>query len=134
MTKRDQSVVRRVTDAMRSLPRDHFIEMSDASLVVGHSIPPTNAVSEILQHAAIMPAHKVLLIGTGAGYVAALACKLASQVVALEINPAMANQAQLRFNELGLNNLIQRTADGTAGAADTSKIYRTSGYYCDSRY
>ncbi len=118
MNQSDKAVARRVTHAMRALPRDHFIEMSDASLVVGHSIPPTNAVSEILQHAAIMPEHKVLLIGTGAGYVAALVAKLASQVVALEVNPAMARQAQLRFNDLGLDNLVQRNTNGAQGAAD----------------
>ncbi|KAA1194042.1 protein-L-isoaspartate(D-aspartate) O-methyltransferase [Pseudohalioglobus sediminis] len=118
MKHRGMSVAERVTIAMRTLPRDHFIEMSDPSLVIGHSIPPTNAVSEILEHAAINPEHKVMLIGTGAGYVAALASKLASQVVALEINPAMAHQAQRRFNELGLANLVQRTADGRQGAED----------------
>ena len=118
MKHRGMSVAERVTIAMRTLPRDHFIEMSDPSLVIGHSIPPTNAVSEILEHAAIMPEHKVMLIGTGAGYVAALASKLASQVVALEISPAMAPQAQRRFNELGLANLVQRTADGRHGAED----------------
>ncbi len=118
MNHRNSSVAKRVTQAMRALPRDHFIEMSDPSLVVGRIIPPTNAISEILQHATIMPEHKVLLVGTGAGYVAAVTSKLAAQVVALEIDSTMANQAQLRFNELGLRNLVQRTGDGTAGAAD----------------
>lgn len=118
MNQQNTDIAIRVTQAMRSLPRDRFIEMSDASLVVGRSIPPTNAVSEILQHAAIMPEHRVLMVGSGAGYVAALASKLASQVVALEINPAMARQAQHRFNELGLGNLVQRTADGVNGAAE----------------
>jgi protein-L-isoaspartate O-methyltransferase len=83
---------------MRALPRDHFIEMSNPSLVLGRSIPPTNAVSEILNHANIQPDHKMLLVGTGAGYVAALASKLAAKVVALEISDAMAWQAQTRFN------------------------------------
>jgi type IV pilus assembly protein PilB len=50
--------------------------------------------------------------------VAALASKLAAKVVALEISDAMAQQAQKRFNELELANLIQRTADGSAGAPE----------------
>ncbi len=118
MNQRNIYVANRVTQAMRELPRDHFIEMSDPALLVGRIIPPTNAISEILQHAAIMPEHNVLLIGTGAGYMAALASKLASQVVALEVDSTLAHQAQLRFNELGLCNLVQRTCDGTTGAAD----------------
>jgi type IV pilus assembly protein PilB len=118
MYKQNPRIEQRVTDAMRTLPRDHFIEMSDPNLVIGRSIPPTNAVSEILNHASISPDHKVLMVGTGAGYVAALAAKLAASVVALEISAAMAHQAQRRFNELGLANLIQRTTDGSNGAPE----------------
>ncbi|RLQ22428.1 protein-L-isoaspartate(D-aspartate) O-methyltransferase [Seongchinamella sediminis] len=118
MYRQDPAIAAQVTAAMRDLPRDHFIEMSDASLVHGRSIPPTNAVSEILHHAAIGPEHNVLLVGTGAGYLAALASKLADRVVALEICPAMARQAQRRFNDLGLCNLIQRTTDGSEGAPE----------------
>ena len=86
----------RVSKAMRSLPRDHFIEMSDPSVVLGRSIPPTNAVSEILHHARVCPEHKVLQIGTGAGYVAALLSKLAAQVVTIEINPSSASRTGRR--------------------------------------
>ncbi|MEP5568125.1 MAG: methyltransferase domain-containing protein, partial [Halioglobus sp.] len=118
MHKQNPKVAQRVTEAMRALPRDHFIEMSDPSVVMGRSIPPTNAVSEILNHADIQSQHKVLLVGTGAGYVAALASKLCAKVIALEISAAMAQQAQKRFNELELANLIQRTTDGSAGAPE----------------
>jgi type IV pilus assembly protein PilB len=108
----------RVSKAMRSLPRDHFIEMSDPSVVLGRSIPPTNAVSEILHHARVCPEHKVLQIGTGAGYVAALLSKLAAQVVTIEINPSISRFAQSRFNKLGLANLVLREQDGSEGAPD----------------
>ncbi len=118
MFDHQKAVSRRVTEALRSLPREHFIEMSDASVVLGRSIPPTNSVSEILNHTAIEPHHRVLQVGTGAGYVAALCCKLASQVVTLEINSAMARNAQERFNRLELANLILRVDDGRHGAAD----------------
>jgi len=98
--------------------------MSDPSLEVGRSVPPTNAVSEILNHAGVNASHKVLVIGTGAGYVAALLAKLASLVVTLEINPAIARIAQNRFNKLGLANLILRVGDGTGGAADLGPFDR----------
>ena len=109
---------KRIISAMRALPRDHFIEMSDSTLVLGRSIPPTNAVSEILNHTDIQPEHKVLQVGTGAGYVAALLCKLAAQVVTMENNPAIARFAQSRFNKLGLANLVLRELDGSEGASD----------------
>jgi protein-L-isoaspartate O-methyltransferase len=96
----------RITNAMRTLPRDHFIEMSDPSLVLGRSIPPTNAVSEILNHTNVRTEHRVLQVGTGAGNVAALLSKLAAQVVTLENNAAIARFAQARFNKLGLANLV----------------------------
>jgi type IV pilus assembly protein PilB len=114
--KHDRST--RISKAMRALPRDHFIEMSDPTLVLGRSIPPTNAVSEILNHANVNAEHKVLQIGTGAGYVAALLGKLAAQVVTIEINPAIARFAQNRFNKLSIANLILREQDGTGGAPD----------------
>ncbi len=109
---------------MRALPRDHFIEMNDPSLVLGRSIPPTNAVSEILELADIRQEHKVLQIGTGAGYVAALISKLAALVVTMEINPAIARAAQGRFNQLGLANLVLREQDGRGGAPDLGPFDR----------
>jgi type IV pilus assembly protein PilB len=108
----------RIISVMRALPRDHFIEMSDSTLVLGRSIPPTNAVSEILHHTDVHPEHNVLQVGTGAGYVAALLCKLAAQVVTMENNPAIARLAQSRFNKLGLANLVMRELDGSEGAGD----------------
>ena len=124
MFDRDQSSAERITQAMRTLPRDRFIELGDPTLEVRRSIPPTNAVSEILNHAGVKTSHKVLVIGTGAGYLAALLAKLAQLVVALEINPAIARMAQNRFNKLGLANLILRVGDGTGGAADLGPFDR----------
>jgi type IV pilus assembly protein PilB len=114
----------RITHAMRSLPRDHFVEMTDPSLVLGRSIPPTNAVSEILGHTDVQPRHKVLNVGTGAGYVTALLCKLALQVVTLENNPSIARFAQARFNKLELANLVLREVDGADGAPDLGPFDR----------
>ncbi|MEP0203016.1 MAG: ATPase, T2SS/T4P/T4SS family [Halioglobus sp.] len=114
----------RIVEAMRALPRDHFIEMSEPSVVVGRSIPPTNAVSEILKHADIHSDHTVLQVGTGAGYLAALLCRLATQVVSLEKHPDIAHCAQERFNLLELSNLILRIQDGEDGAADLGPFDR----------
>jgi type IV pilus assembly protein PilB len=124
MYNRTKATSERITNAMRSLPRDRFIEMSDPNLVLGRSIPPTNAVSEILNHAQVEAQHNVLQVGTGAGYLAALLCKLAARVVTMELNPAMARSAQGRFNALGLANLVLRQEDGCDGAADLGPFDR----------
>jgi type IV pilus assembly protein PilB len=115
---------KRIATAMRSLPRDHFIEMNDPSLVLGRSIPPSNAISEILELADVQPDHKVLQVGTGAGYLAAVLSKLASQVITIEANPAIAHDAQARFNKLQLANLILRQENGSAGAPDLEPFDR----------
>ena len=124
MQQSSKSHSQRISNAIQSLPRDHFIEMSDPNLVLGRSIPPTHAVLDVLSHADVEPRHNVLQVGTGAGYLAALLCQLAARVVTLEINPAIARCAQRRFNELGLANLVLRQADGNAGAPDLGPFDR----------
>ncbi|MDX1735947.1 MAG: protein-L-isoaspartate(D-aspartate) O-methyltransferase, partial [Halioglobus sp.] len=116
--------VDRVTEAMRTLPRDNFIEISDPDVVSGRGIPSTNAVSEILHHADVQAHHSVLVIGTGAGYVAALLSKLAERVIAVENNPTILRLAQDCFNRLGLANLVLRKGDGTRGAPDLAPFDR----------
>ena len=124
MQQSSKSHSQRISNAIQSLPRDHFIEMSDPNLVLGRNIPPTHAVLDVLSHADVEPRHNVLQVGTGAGYLAALLCQLAARVVTLEINPAIARCAQRRFNELGLANLVLRQADGNAGAPDLGPFDR----------
>ncbi|MBE9537509.1 MAG: protein-L-isoaspartate(D-aspartate) O-methyltransferase, partial [Proteobacteria bacterium] len=85
---------------------------------------PSSAVAEVLHHTDIHPEHKVLQIGTGAGYLAAVLSKLAANVVTMESNPAIARIAQARFNKLGLENLILRQRDGCAGAPDLGPFNR----------
>lgn len=114
----------RIKNAIRTLPRDHFIEMKDSSLVLGRSIPPKQAVSDILCRADVRAQHHILQVGTGAGYLAALLSRLAEQVVTIEINPALARSAQGRFNELELANLVLRVADGALGAPDLGPFDR----------
>lgn len=124
MFEGEKTNAERVTQALRLLPRDNFVALGDSRLVGGRDIPPTNAVSEILKHVAIEEHHNVLVIGTGAGYVAALLTKLAAQVIVVEKNPAIYQLAQNRFNTLGLANLILLQGDGTHGAPDYAPFDR----------
>ena len=121
---REEAAADRVREVLELLPREHFIEMSSPGLVLGRSIPPAKAVFEILRHADIQPHHRVLQIGTGAGYLAALASKLAAEVYTLEKNHAIAQSAQQRFNRLELVNIVLREGDGSAGAQDWAPFDR----------
>jgi protein-L-isoaspartate(D-aspartate) O-methyltransferase len=58
---------------------------------------------------------KVLEIGTGSGYQAAILSRLASKVFSVERISALARAAEERFEKQGLNNIIQRVGDGTLG-------------------
>lgn len=62
------------------------------------------------------PDHRVLEIGTGSGYTAAVIGHLAKRVLTLERFRTLAEEARLRIEGLGLENVIVRQADGSAGA------------------
>ena len=60
----------------------------------------------------IQPHERVLEIGTGSGYSAALLSKVAKEVVTLEIQPELAEMARENLTDAGCTNVIVRTADG----------------------
>ncbi|MEG2047407.1 MAG: protein-L-isoaspartate O-methyltransferase, partial [Comamonas sp.] len=62
---------------------------------------------------AIQPHERVLEIGTGSGYSAALLGKLAKEVVTLEINPELAEMARENLESAGATNVTVRVADGS---------------------
>ena len=73
--------------------------------------------ARFLQDAAIQPADKILEIGTGSGYMAALAARQAASVLSLEIDSSLAQQARANLQAEGVSNVEVRTADGCQGAA-----------------
>jgi protein-L-isoaspartate(D-aspartate) O-methyltransferase len=60
---------------------------------------------------------KVLEIGTGSGYMAALLAGRAQRVVSLEINPELASNARNNLQRAGITNVDVRVADGSTGAS-----------------
>jgi protein-L-isoaspartate(D-aspartate) O-methyltransferase len=72
--------------------------------------------ARLLQDAAIQPSDKVLEIGTGSGYMAALLAHQAQRVISLEINPELADLARANLHKVGLHNVEVRQADGSLGA------------------
>lgn len=72
-----------------------------------------------LQDLAVQKHEKVLEIGTGSGYMAALLAHRAQQVITLEIEPSLADAARQNLTKAGIYNVEVRTADGSADLAKT---------------
>jgi protein-L-isoaspartate(D-aspartate) O-methyltransferase len=114
----------RVLAAMREVPRHHFVSPEqrafahdDRALPIGRgqTLSQPLMVALMLQEAAIAPGERVLEVGAGSGYLAALLGRLARQVFALELDPELAAQARARLVELGIANVELRAGDGTRG-------------------
>lgn len=118
----------RVIDVIRNLPRHHFIDQAlhsrayeNTALPIGHgqtiSQPWVVArMTEALLEFG-MP-HKVLEIGTGSGYQAAVLSALVPQVYTVERIEELLRQARRRFRQLGITNLRSRYDDGKLGWPD----------------
>ena len=67
----------------------------------------------MLEAAELRPSDKVLEVGAGSGYTAALMSRMAGRVYAIERQEALIAPARARFHELGYDNIELRGGDGT---------------------
>lgn len=114
----------RVLDALRKVPRHLFVPADlqeraydDRPLPIGHDQTISQPyivglMSELLDPAAN---YKVLEIGTGSAYQAAILSRLAGQVYSIEIVPELARDAQILLKRLNYNNVSVKLGDGYAG-------------------
>lgn len=114
----------RVLQAMRAVPRDRFVpeEMAarayeDRPLPIGHgqTISQPYIVAYMTDALGVLNDHRVLEIGTGSGYQAAILGELARDVYTIEIVPELARRAAAALRELGYTNVHVRAGDGYAG-------------------
>jgi protein-L-isoaspartate(D-aspartate) O-methyltransferase len=114
----------RVLAAMRKVPRHRFVDPAQATsayadrpLSIGHgqTISQPYIVALMTQLADPQPGDRVLEIGTGSGYQAAVLAELASAVYTIEIVEPLAAEATHRLQELGYDNVQVRAGDGYAG-------------------
>jgi protein-L-isoaspartate(D-aspartate) O-methyltransferase len=114
----------RVLAAMGSVPREHFVPAdvrrsaySDSALPIGYeqTISQPWVVAAICQALALKGGEKVLEIGTGSGYSAAVLSKLAEHVVSIERVPELGQWARQRLEELGIDNVEVIVGDGSRG-------------------
>jgi type IV pilus assembly protein PilB len=106
--------------ALTQLPRSNFIASPDLrSMLSGRSIPTTAAVRRILEQLGpIESNYRVLVIGSGAGYMPGLMARLVKAVVVVEREDAIARIAQTNFASCGIKNITMVMGDGENGAAD----------------
>jgi protein-L-isoaspartate(D-aspartate) O-methyltransferase len=121
----DQSVLR----AMSMVPRHLFVPTQlssqayqDFPLPIGHgqTISQPYIVAYMTQVIRPEPHHRVLEIGTGSAYQAAVLAKLVERVYTMEIVPELAESAGRRLRELRYDNVVAREGDGYHGWPDAA--------------
>lgn len=115
----------RVLEAMSEVPRHLFVPevyrnqaySEDVSINIGEgqTISQPRVVAVMSEAARVAPNHRVLEIGTGSGYQAAILARLARFVFTVERLPALARSAKERLDRLGLENVSVKVMDGTLG-------------------
>ena len=83
----------------------------------GESMLAPRVEARLLQDLAVQKHEKVLEVGTGSGYMAALLGHRASRVISLETNAALATQARANLQKAGVSNVEVRQTDGSASAS-----------------
>jgi protein-L-isoaspartate(D-aspartate) O-methyltransferase len=116
----DQAALR----AMDEVPREHFVDpdyleaaYADQALPIacGQTISQPYVVAYMTEQLAVEPRHRVLEIGTGSGYQAAVLSRLAREVVTVERFRTLADAARARLKTLGYDNVTIVVGDGLAG-------------------
>ena len=92
---------------------------TDTDIPLGHgaSMAPPRVAARLMHDLKLTGVEKVLEIGTGSGYMAALLAGRAQRVVSLEINPELASNARNNLQRAGITNVDVRVADGSTGAS-----------------
>lgn len=120
---------RRVLDAMRRVPRHRFVPeraagraYADTPLPIGHgqTISQPFIVGFMTELLELEPSDRVLEIGTGSAYQAAILAELAGEVVTIEIIEPLASDAARRLESLGYRNVTVLHGDGYYGFEDAA--------------
>jgi protein-L-isoaspartate(D-aspartate) O-methyltransferase len=113
----DQAVLR----AMEEIPREMFVESADRDdayrdsalgIACGQTISQPFVVAYMTERLQVQKAHRVLEIGTGSGYQAAILSRLCRQVLTIERYRTLADAARDRLKKLGCDNVEVMLGDG----------------------
>ena len=125
----DQAVLR----AMDEVPREHFVvpEFIDSAyadralpIACGQTISQPYVVAYMTERLEVEPQHRVLEVGTGSGYQAAILARLAREVVSIERYRTLADTARERLKTLGYANVTILVGDGFGGAPERAPFDR----------
>jgi protein-L-isoaspartate(D-aspartate) O-methyltransferase len=117
----------KILEAFRCVPREMFVSEEHAELAYGDHPLPIEAgqtisqpyiVALMIEAAEIEPGDKILEVGAGSGYAAAVMSRIARQVIAIERQAELAKVASERIERLGYDNVRIVEGDGTRGYAE----------------
>jgi len=125
----DQAVLR----AMEEVPREAFVTEADRAdayrdsalgIACGQTISQPFVVAYMTEQLQLQKRHRVLEIGTGSGYQAAILSRLAAHVVTIERFRTLADSARDRLQRLGYHNVEVLLGDGFDVPADAGEFDR----------
>jgi protein-L-isoaspartate(D-aspartate) O-methyltransferase len=125
----DQAVLR----AMEEVPREAFVTDADRAdayrdsalgIACGQTISQPFVVAYMTEQLQLQKSHRVLEIGTGSGYQAAILSRLASRVVTIERFRTLADSARARLERLGYHNVEVLLGDGFDVPSDAGQFDR----------
>src|SRR5882757_9566865 len=125
----DQAVLR----AMEEIPRDLFVVAADRAdawrdsalgIACGQTISQPFVVAYMTEQLQVRAEHRVLEIGTGSGYQAAILSRLCRQVLTIERYRTLADSARSRLKKLGCDNVEVMLGDGFDIPADAGNFDR----------
>jgi protein-L-isoaspartate(D-aspartate) O-methyltransferase len=114
----------RVLDAMAAIPREAFVPgvptsvaYDDRALPIdaGQTISQPYMVARMTELLAVEPGERILEVGTGSGYQAAVLAWLGAHVTTIERHHELSDEARDRLGALGVTNVDLRVGDGTLG-------------------
>jgi protein-L-isoaspartate(D-aspartate) O-methyltransferase len=117
----------RVLGAMRDVPRERFVpeallefayEDTPLPIEEGQTISQPYIVAVMAETLQLAPSDRVLEVGAGSGYAAAVLGRAAGEVYAIERHPLLAELARQRVAELGYDNVTILCGDGTLGSPE----------------
>jgi protein-L-isoaspartate(D-aspartate) O-methyltransferase len=123
----------RVLNAMETVDRGPFIkglfaqrayEDMPLPIACGQTISQPSVVGLMTQALEVSPRDKVLEIGTGSGYQAAILSKLARRVYTIDRHRRLVHEARVIFEQMDLNNITAITADGSFGLTEQAPFDR----------
>lgn len=130
----EQLIPRGITDpatvvAMETVPREVFMPMGEENAAYldgaqpigeGQTISQPYIVALMTQSARLSPEDKVLEIGTGSGYGAAILSRVAREVVTVERIPSLTTKVNIIYKKLGYDNILVKVANGSLGWKEES--------------